>query len=74
MPKGWAKVRRRVLARDNGICYLCGHPGADSVDHVIPHARGGSDDYSNLRAAHMGCNDRKRAKVIIAVPRRSRFG
>lgn len=25
-----------VIARDGGTCWLCGHPGANSIDHVIP--------------------------------------
>jgi 5-methylcytosine-specific restriction protein A len=38
-----------VLKRDRGVCYLCGKPGADRVDHVIPN-----DDHSleNLKAVH----------------------
>jgi 5-methylcytosine-specific restriction endonuclease McrA len=74
MPKGWANKRLRVIERDNGMCYLCGLPGANSVDHVIPHAKGGTDAMTNLRAAHMTCNTAKRAKVGSANPRESRFG
>lgn len=49
LPKDWPKRRAKVLKRDNRICYVCGHPGADGVDHVIP-----GDDHSetNLRAIH----------------------
>lgn len=46
-----------VLRRDHGLCWICGQPGADSADHVIPHSRGGNDRPSNLRAIHhnTGC-------------------
>lgn len=40
-------------------CYLCGGPLAwesASVDHVVPHSKGGSHDPANLRWAHRRCN------------------
>ena len=48
----WRRVRERILARDNGICYLCGRSGADTVDHLVSVARGGTDDPGNLAAVH----------------------
>jgi 5-methylcytosine-specific restriction endonuclease McrA len=30
----WKRVKTQVLATSD-ICYLCGHPGAGAVDHVI---------------------------------------
>jgi 5-methylcytosine-specific restriction endonuclease McrA len=59
------------------ICALCGKPptAADGLvtDHIIPRARGGSDDASNLQAAHRTCNARKSARLpsYPGVPRRS---
>lgn len=49
LPANWPAIRRRILRRDHGICHVCGHPGADEVDHV--HA---GDDHSdaNLAAIH----------------------
>ncbi|MDQ3344259.1 MAG: HNH endonuclease, partial [Actinomycetota bacterium] len=39
--------------RASTICWLCGHDGADSVDHVIALANGGAPlDPNNLRPAH----------------------
>ncbi len=65
---------RSVFERDNGICWLCGEPcdiDADpndnrypSVDHVIPIARGGLDEWSNVRLAHRLCNSIKWAHII----------
>lgn len=48
----WRRTVAYVLRRDNGICWICGQPGADSADHVIPHSQGGSDRPANLKAAH----------------------
>ena len=74
MPSGWRKTRLLVIARDNGICHICGLFGADSVDHVIPHAKGGTDEMTNLKAAHKACNEKKRASMQKPQPRVSRFG
>lgn len=41
-----------------GLCYLCGAK-ADTIDHVIPLSRGGTNWPSNLRPACMDCNRRK---------------
>ena len=62
---------RRICERDGWVCWICQgridpskvpsrHRRAPSVDHVIPvGAPGWSDDDSNLRAAHYGCNSRR---------------
>ena len=55
----WRELRRLVLIRDRGICWLGGQPGADIVDHVVPRELGGDDSMSNLRAAHLHCNSRR---------------
>lgn len=46
-----------AVARDGGICGICGHPGAITADHIIPYSEWppgvpGLDDLDNLRAAH----------------------
>lgn len=53
----------RILRRDNGICHLCGQPGADTADHLIPWSQFPADQQhradhpSNLAAAHdIPCN------------------
>lgn len=49
----WRRVKARVIRRDAGICHLCRQPGADSVDHLVPVAKGGElYDLRNLAAAH----------------------
>ena len=54
----------KVLRRDGGICHLCGHPGATTADHLIPHAHGGTDDLDNLAAAHVRCNQVRGTRPI----------
>lgn len=71
-PRGWARTTQRVLGRDGGICWLCGRPGATSVDHVVPRSKGGGHADANLRAAHITCNSRKGARLAVAQLPRSR--
>lgn len=59
------KNKKIILATQN-ICGICGqpvdkslkypHPLSPTVDHIIPCARGGSDDLDNLQLAHRKCN------------------
>lgn len=46
-----------------GRCWLCGGE-ANSIDHVIPVSRGGSNWPSNLRPACRHCNSAKGAKMV----------
>lgn len=52
VPKGWKATRNRIMNRDNGCCYVCGHEGADQIDHIISIANGGSHDDTNLAPIH----------------------
>lgn len=61
--EGWHEISRRVIARDHGICHLCGQPGADTADHLIPRSRGGRSEMKNLAAAHRACNSQKGPKT-----------
>lgn len=45
-----------MFNRYQGNCAYCGHPGANTFDHVIPLSRGGRGDISNLLPAHEQCN------------------
>jgi 5-methylcytosine-specific restriction endonuclease McrA len=57
------------------VCHICGQSGADSVDHVIPLARGGTDARSNLRPVHHNvwpkCNRQKGDRDYAPIIRRS---
>jgi 5-methylcytosine-specific restriction endonuclease McrA len=55
-PRGWRKLREAVFRRDGHVCWRCGLPGANSVDHVIPVVLGGDHSLGNLRPAHSSCN------------------
>jgi 5-methylcytosine-specific restriction endonuclease McrA len=58
----WKKLRARILLRDGAECFWCGMD-ADTVDHVIPVAKGGTDDPENLVAACRKCNFAKQDKL-----------
>jgi hypothetical protein len=67
------RENQRILAASD-ICHICGKPGADAVDHVIPLARGGADTASNKKPAHHDvpphCNRRKSDKMPSEVDRK----
>jgi 5-methylcytosine-specific restriction endonuclease McrA len=56
----WRRLRARILA-ESDVCWLCGKPGADSIDHVVPLSIDPSlaHDITNLRPAHLRCNSRR---------------
>jgi predicted kinase len=48
----WRRARQQVLAASR-TCWICGHGGADSADHVTPLVDGGDAlDPDNLAPAH----------------------
>lgn len=56
-------VRYDVLKRAKNRCELCGaheDQAALHVDHIVPRAKGGSDDQSNFQALCITCNTNKR--------------
>jgi 5-methylcytosine-specific restriction endonuclease McrA len=67
-------VIEHLVAAYGAVCYLCSEPvdldiprtsrmGA-TVDHILPLAKGGSDEFENLQLAHWICNNRKSDKLI----------
>ena len=60
----WQRRKARIIRRDGGICHLCGQPGADTADHLIPWSHGGTDEPANLAAAHIDCNRRRGNRPI----------
>lgn len=65
----WRRIREQILQASD-LCWLCGLPGADSVDHVVPlsvlKATGRMDlanSPANLRPAHVSCNSRRQDRV-----------
>lgn len=65
--------RNAIFERDDWTCGICGnvidarlewpHPLSASLDHILPLSRGGPDTASNVQAAHLRCNNKKRASV-----------
>ena len=55
-------IREKVLSV--GVCAHCNTSENLSVDHIIPHIRGGSDEESNLQCLCRSCNCSKRDRFI----------
>lgn len=53
------------IAYYGNLCWMCGDP-ADTIDHVIPLAAGGTNWPANLRPACRPCNSRKGARRVAA--------
>jgi 5-methylcytosine-specific restriction endonuclease McrA len=77
----YLRLRPLILERDGGRCQIRG-PGctgaADSVDHIVPLALGGTHAPENLRSACLHCNSAAGRRIALArragsaVGRRSR--
>lgn len=61
----WTRIRVRILKRDCGLCQVCLRESritkADSVDHIVSKAEGGTDDDENLQAICTPCHAAKTA-------------
>ena len=55
--------RKRLLARDKGICAYCSKP-ATTVDHVLPVSRGGKSSWLNTVASCSPCNNKKGDRTV----------
>ena len=55
--------RARVMDRDGRACVWCGSADRLCIDHVVPLARGGSNDAENLRVLCWDCNTAKADKL-----------
>jgi len=66
LPLEWEDVRRLVFERDNWTCAYCGTTEADQwhCDHIIPLARGGSNDSDNLATSCRSCNSSKGDRLV----------
>lgn len=52
--RAWMALAAFVIADEHGICWRCGHPGADTCGHVLPYLTHPhlALDRDNLRAEH----------------------
>ncbi len=49
---------RLTLSTYGRVCWLCGLPGSNTADHIIPRSKGGAVyDLANLGPAHKRCNE-----------------
>lgn len=59
----WVKLRAVILKRDDHLCQPCLRQGrptpAKAVDHILPKAKGGTDDPGNLEATCDECHKAK---------------
>lgn len=55
--------RRALMARDGGRCQYCGKDG-DTIDHVLPRAKGGKHLWENVVLACSPCNQKKADKTL----------
>lgn len=55
-------TRTAVFARDHHRCQYCRSP-AESLDHVVPKARGGEHTWENVVACCRRCNVRKGSRL-----------
>ena len=73
------KARKELLAQEP-LCRLCKQKAppritlATIADHIIPRAKGGSGDISNLQPVCPTCHDDKTRKDLGWKPRRKRIG
>ncbi len=67
------QIKRMVAERAGGRCEYCRCPADHTPDdfaaeHIIPRARGGTDDQDNLAWSCQGCNSRKFTAVQAVDP------
>lgn len=55
----YATRKAQLIERDGKRCRHCGTPRNLTIDHILPRARGGSGDLSNLQLLCRHCNERK---------------
>lgn len=63
--QSWAIIREAVFAHDEYRCTYCGSDeGPLECDHIVPLARGGTNDRSNLTTSCADCNRSKSARDV----------
>lgn len=59
-----SRLLRRLMEYWGDACVYCGDPFAPlEIEHIVPKARGGSDDICNLTVSCQPCNNAKLTKT-----------
>ena len=61
----YRKNRAIVLKVSGYVCTYCGSPNANTADHIVPIAKGGTHDLSNLVACCLSCNSTKQDRTRV---------
>jgi 5-methylcytosine-specific restriction enzyme A len=67
----WDKLRLQILKRDSYRCRggALRIAPAHEVDHIVPRAKGGTDDPANLRSVNRDCHKRLTAEQQGKAPK-----
>jgi 5-methylcytosine-specific restriction endonuclease McrA len=57
------KKKKQIIKLYGKWCYICHDKIGNTIDHVIPISKGGTNDISNLRPACYQCNYEKGDKI-----------
>ena len=61
-------TRLAIYLRDGMACAYCGHSVEDgaslSLDHLLPHSQGGSNEATNLVTACLRCNESRGTRPV----------
>lgn len=66
IPKNSKYKRMKIYSENNGFCYYCGKflwPNNFDLEHKIPLAKGGNNEYDNLTISCRKCNLKKMVKT-----------
>jgi len=74
LPRDWERRRRETFREHGDICWVCGQPGANEVDHV---KRGDDHSLNNLKPIHgkgtrQRCHQKKSSREGVDARRQRR--
>ncbi len=55
--------RKSLMARDRSTCQYCGGHG-NTIDHIVPRAKGGRHEWTNVATACSPCNAKKGDRTL----------
>lgn len=67
----YQRIRKQVLERDYYTCHYCGQE-ANTIDHLVPISKNGTDEAFNCVAACTKCNSSKRDRMTPSFFERDR--